>query len=324
MIVALIFVALTAGTSSPTMTAPAAPPTTAGYISTFQERCAVCHGSDGNGVPGIYPRLRGRVAHIASSIPGRDYVAQVILFGLTGPLKVDGVEINGVMPAFADLSDEQIAELVGYLSGELDPSHTAIDPPISAADVARLRAQKASPYHLHGVREGVVTPELESVETREAAPISGLEPEHRDYMRFCQGCHGENGCNGPAMIPPLLGAVGYFTRTPEGRAYLVRVPGVALSALDDERLARLMNWMLQTMSKPELLSDFRPYQTAEVSRLRKQALTEVTNTRAQLIEKLLTDRSVPRNALEGEGLSRCVSRRHTEVPSSGAQTEDHR
>ena len=33
----------------------------------YQQRCAMCHGAQGEGVPGIYPRLKDRVAQIASS-----------------------------------------------------------------------------------------------------------------------------------------------------------------------------------------------------------------------------------------------------------------
>jgi mono/diheme cytochrome c family protein len=250
---------------------------------TFQQRCAVCHGADGSGVSGIYPRLRGRVTEIASSGAGRDYLMQVILFGLSGPITADEVRIDGVMPPSADLSDEQIAELLEYVIRDLAPSDGTA-PSVSATDVARLRAQKPTPSMLRRLRQQLVTTSSESVTL--PASTSRLRGAREDYVRSCQGCHGEEGCTDAAVVPPLKGAVGYFTRSEEGRAYLVEVPGVALSALSDERLARLVNWVLFTMSPRELVPDFSPYGAAEVRQLRAQALGEVTLTRARLVAAL--------------------------------------
>jgi mono/diheme cytochrome c family protein len=161
--------------------------------------------------------------------------------------------------------------------------------------------------------------ETVSSPTRSAAS-SRLEGAGEDYMRACQGCHGAEGCTDPAVIPPLRGSVGYFTRSAQGREYLVRVPGVALSALDDERLARLLNWMLDTMSAPQVAPDFRPYRTEEVALLRREALTEVVATRARLVEQLAA-MSVPREALqEGHCVRRATSYSITGTERSGVES----
>jgi mono/diheme cytochrome c family protein len=270
-------------------------------VSTFRERCAVCHGADGVGVPGIYPRLRSRVVGIASTAAGRDYLTQVILFGLAGPITVDGVGINGFMPAFADLSDEQVTVLMHYLIEGLQPSDAA--GLVAATDVARLRLAKQTPSALYRLRRDIVTEATESSPTN-GSPTGRLSGAHEDYVRACQGCHGEDGCTNAAVVPPLKSAVGYFTRSPEGRSYLVEVPGVAFSALDDERLARLLNWVLLTMSPQELAPDFIPYQAGEVGRLRANALVEVTITRTRIFEKL-ANTSDPRTAHGGGRLSKC-------------------
>ena len=60
-----------------------------------------------------------------------------------------------------------------------------------------------------------------------------------DYTVHCQGGHLRDGSATPGRVPALAGSLGRFTRIPAGRAYLVRVPGVAQSPLDDAALAAL-------------------------------------------------------------------------------------
>ena len=51
-----------------------------------------------------------------------------------------------------------------------------------------------------------------------------------------------------ATPPRLREFVGYFTRLPEGRDYLMRAPGVVFAPIDDQRLAAVLNWTLATFS----------------------------------------------------------------------------
>lgn len=87
-------------------------------------------------------------------------------------------------------------------------------------------------------------------------------------------------------VPRLKDFVGLFAHLPEGRDYLIRVPGVAWAMLDDERLARVVNWTLLTFSRGQLPAEFRPYTAAEVARARRQPLVAVQATRARLIAAL--------------------------------------
>ena len=49
----------------------------------------------------------------------------------------------------------------------------------------------------------------------------------------------------PADIPVLRDRVGYFMCTKEGRDYLIRLPNVAYSAIDDnQELAEMMNFVV--------------------------------------------------------------------------------
>jgi mono/diheme cytochrome c family protein len=104
-----------------------------------------------------------------------------------------------------------------------------------------------------------------------------------DYALNCQGCHLDDGAGTPGSVPPLVGSVGRFTRVPGGREFIVRVPGVATSALDDAALAAVLNWMLERFGKPDVPADFRPYDAPEVGALRQKPLTNVERVRAELL-----------------------------------------
>jgi mono/diheme cytochrome c family protein len=111
------------------------------------------------------------------------------------------------------------------------------------------------------------------------------------YAANCQGCHGDLGASA-REIPALAGRVGYFTRLPEGRRYLVQVPNVALNPSSDEDIAAVLNWVLITYSRAQLAPGFRPYTAAEVAELRK-ARIDVVAERERVVKQLLAARQIP-------------------------------
>jgi mono/diheme cytochrome c family protein len=106
------------------------------------------------------------------------------------------------------------------------------------------------------------------------------------YLLNCWGCHGSHGEGIKGTAPSLIG-LGDFLQASGGRAYLVEVPGVALSALSDAQIATVMNWVLDTMSKNNLPRDFVPYSADEVHRYRAVRLAELSRTRRALIDQLV-------------------------------------
>ncbi|GAJ27806.1 hypothetical protein [Acidomonas methanolica] len=90
------------------------------------------------------------------------------------------------------------------------------------------------------------------------------------YLLGCGGCHGEHGHSSPAIVPDLTGQIGYFLCTPEGRAYLVRLPNVAFAHLPSDQLAALVNYMVFNLGGSSAPKDARPYDAAEVDRLRRE------------------------------------------------------
>ena len=107
-----------------------------------------------------------------------------------------------------------------------------------------------------------------------------------DYAHRCRGCHGLSGEGTPGHVPRLAGFVGWYTHLPEGRDYLMRVPGVARSQLDDVRLTAVLNWMLTNLSAEETAPGFPPFTAEEVGRARRQPLVGRVEKRAELLMEL--------------------------------------
>ena len=103
-----------------------------------------------------------------------------------------------------------------------------------------------------------------------------------NYQMSCQGCHAPDG-SGANAVPRMRDYVGNFLATQAGREYLVRVPGSAVSALDDAELAEVLNWIVLEFAGSSAVEPFERYSPQEVGRLRQQPLDEVVQYRAQLL-----------------------------------------
>lgn len=106
-----------------------------------------------------------------------------------------------------------------------------------------------------------------------------VPPEH-DYTLHCSGCHLADGSGAPDAVPSLQG-LDRFLGSPEGRAYLIRAPGVAQAPIDDTRLAALMNWVVVEFGESATSPG---YTEAEVARWRAEPLRDPTELRARLLE----------------------------------------
>lgn len=81
-------------------------------FDTYSAQCAGCHQPGGAGLSGTFPPLNGNAA-----LQDTAYLVDSILNGRQGPLTVDGVDYDGVMPAFSTLTDEEVDGLVAYIQG---------------------------------------------------------------------------------------------------------------------------------------------------------------------------------------------------------------
>ncbi len=87
--------------------------------------CSACHQANGNGIPGAFPALNKNAANLYNT--NRDYLALTVITGISGAIEVDGQSYNGAMPAWAHLSDEQIAGVLNHVLSSWDNPSIAKD-----------------------------------------------------------------------------------------------------------------------------------------------------------------------------------------------------
>jgi mono/diheme cytochrome c family protein len=109
-------------------------------IQVYAANCAACHQLNGAGLPGVFPPLAGHAGTLYQADGGRAYLIDVMLYGLQGQISVNGTNYNGLMPAWAHLSDEQIAAVVNHSVAGLADAPEGFDA-IRADEVAAQRGQ---------------------------------------------------------------------------------------------------------------------------------------------------------------------------------------
>jgi mono/diheme cytochrome c family protein len=114
----------------------------------------------------------------------------------------------------------------------------------------------------------------------------------QDYMLYCMGCHGAQAQGVPGKIPPLAVSLALFMRTPEGRNYVLRVPGAANSALPDAQLAAVLNWLASSYGAPDGPPPV-PFTVSEVSSVRRMPLADVQARRREVIGTLAASGAAP-------------------------------
>ncbi|NVN10899.1 c-type cytochrome [Nguyenibacter vanlangensis] len=119
------------------------------------------------------------------------------------------------------------------------------------------------------------------------------EPSARTrYLLKCSGCHLPDGSGEiSGGIPNFVGQVGVFADLPEGRAYLMHVPGVIGSSLDDREIAEVMNYIMKSFAGASLGRDYRSFSPQEVSALRKEDIGNLVEYRRK-VAALLKRRGV--------------------------------
>jgi mono/diheme cytochrome c family protein len=105
----------------------------------YNANCAACHQPNGQGLAGAFPPLAGS-DYLAGN---REDVISTALFGLTGPITVNGVDYNGVMPSLGHLPDEDLAAAITYVFGSWGNDLAAV----SVAEVAAIRAAAGAAGH---------------------------------------------------------------------------------------------------------------------------------------------------------------------------------
>ncbi|VTU21900.1 c-type cytochrome [Variovorax sp. PBL-E5] len=77
----------------------------------FTANCVACHQATGKGLPGVFPPLDG-----SEWVAGHPRtVVNILLHGIAGELEVAGTVYKGAMPAFNQLSDQELAALATFI-----------------------------------------------------------------------------------------------------------------------------------------------------------------------------------------------------------------
>lgn len=100
--------------------------------------CVACHQANGLGTPGQFPPLAG-AEWVLEPDPTR--LIHIILDGVTGPIKVKGVDYSNTMPPWRPtLTDEQVADVATYVRKAWGNNGTAV----KTEQVAKIRQDSAS------------------------------------------------------------------------------------------------------------------------------------------------------------------------------------
>ncbi len=100
----------------------------------YLQRCMVCHQADGGGVPKLNASLDG-----SSAVNGTD-VAKLIKYivkGFADRVEIDGEFYSNAMPAAADLTDQQIADVLTFIRSNWSNKAG----PVSVAQVKQTRSK---------------------------------------------------------------------------------------------------------------------------------------------------------------------------------------
>jgi mono/diheme cytochrome c family protein len=111
----------------------AAPAGDAHGRSAYLANCSACHQRDGGGLKGAFPPLAG--ADWLRDHPTQRSI-EVVLRGLSGPITVNGVQYNAVMPPAPHLSDRDVAAILTYVYGNWGNDGRMVTPEM----VATVRA----------------------------------------------------------------------------------------------------------------------------------------------------------------------------------------
>lgn len=121
----------------------------------FLKQCSVCHQATGAGASKAIPPLRGHIPHLAAHPKGRIYLSRLVLFGLKGPITVNGQKYMNMMPALGGvLNDAELAAAVNFAQVSWgNDVFTPQEALVSPQDIAEQRADLRPAAHTHKMRQ---------------------------------------------------------------------------------------------------------------------------------------------------------------------------
>lgn len=119
----------------------------------FANRCASCHQVNGTGIPGAFPPLQGHAADVFAVDGGREYLINVLLFGVTGEIEVDGNTYSGIpMPGWASYSNDELAAVTNHIVAGWAAGAPEGFAPFAAEEFEENRANEYSDSDVYELR----------------------------------------------------------------------------------------------------------------------------------------------------------------------------
>ncbi len=88
----------------------------------YSQNCAACHQASGLGSAGQFPPLAGS-DWVNTEGPNR--IIRLVLHGIQGPIKVNGLDYNNAMVPWKDnMTDQQVASVISYVRRNKDWNHS--------------------------------------------------------------------------------------------------------------------------------------------------------------------------------------------------------
>jgi mono/diheme cytochrome c family protein len=106
----------------------------------YNANCVACHQASGKGLPGVFPPLDG-----SEWVNGDERIlANILLHGITGEITVMGQTYKGAMPPFPQLSDAELAAVLGHVRSAW--SNKSAPPKAELIEKERKQSSRKVPF----------------------------------------------------------------------------------------------------------------------------------------------------------------------------------
>ena len=102
----------------------------------YARTCIACHQPTGKGLPPVFPSIAGTPIVVGNP----ELPIKFILHGLMGPITVDGITFNSMMPPVPGVNDQDIADVLTYVRQSFGNQANAV----TSAQVKAVRDANAA------------------------------------------------------------------------------------------------------------------------------------------------------------------------------------
>ena len=88
----------------------------------YEDNCLVCHQADGSGVPMLAPPLI-KTSYVLGD---KSRLIGIVLNGFNEDVEIEGEYYSNPMPAFLQLSDKEVADLLTYVRSNFENSASVV------------------------------------------------------------------------------------------------------------------------------------------------------------------------------------------------------